>query len=112
MAKDSMKKTGLLLNAFSAGMLPRGSHIVIFSDITADEARALAETAVSAVGHADTAAVFGAVLGAPVPMNRVTAKLPSGSWALLGQYSGPRLAEGAKALPEGAEIRWMLVTVD
>jgi hypothetical protein len=64
----------------------------------------------SAVGHADTAAVFSAVLGLPIAQNRVSVKLTDPDIrALVGQYIGPRLPEGATTLPEGAAIEWWLV---
>ena len=65
----------------------------------------------SAVGHADTAAVFGAALGVPVACRRISVTLRAGERAILGQYNGPRLPEGATALPDGASIRWLLVEV-
>lgn len=68
---------------------------------------------VSAVGHADTAALFSALLGREITVNRVSVKLPggpdSGVFALIGQLQGPRLPEGATTLPEGATIAWWLV---
>lgn len=64
---------------------------------------------ISAVGHADTAAVFAAVLGRPVAVNRATIKLEKGHCLLVGQYIGPRLPEGATTLPEGATIEWWVV---
>ena len=63
------------------------------------------------VGHADTAAVFSSVLGVEIPCNRATVALKEGDVALVGQYSGPRLPEGATALPEGAAIKWVVVGV-
>ena len=66
----------------------------------------------SAVGHSDTAAVMSAALGAPVPMARVTVTLNAGDRILVGQYSGPRLLEGATTLPEGATLRWVIVTIE
>lgn len=49
--------------------------------------------------------------------NRVPVKIPErtyggAAWsAIVGQYDGPRLPEGAIALPEGASIRWVFVYV-
>ena len=64
----------------------------------------------SAVGHADTAAVFSKELGLPILANRVSVKLTDPETrALVGQYVGPRLPEGATRLPEGATIEWWLV---
>lgn len=109
-----------LLNAFSINMLPAGVSTVTFADKTVEEARELAAQAgvKSAVGHAATAAVFADVLGVDVPLNRVSVAIPPRLYgcppwvALVGQYSGPRLEEGATALPEGAAIRWVTVYVD
>lgn len=63
----------------------------------------------SAVGHADTAAVFSNILGFPVRPNRISVKLTKDTKALIGQYVGPRLPEGATELPEGARIEWWIV---
>jgi len=60
----------------------------------------------SAVGHADTAGVFSTVLGLPVECNRCNVVLNPDEFAIIGQYIGPRLPEGATTLPEGATIKW------
>jgi len=69
---------------------------------------------VSAVGHADTAAVFAAVLGRPVPVNRISVRLVGESLALVGQVVRPdggpyRLPEGSTTLPDDAVIEWWTV---
>lgn len=103
----------LLLNAFSANMLAEFPVSVSFSEISVEAAVSLVfNNLTSAVGHEDTAAVFSSVLGIPVPMNRATLVLKPGATAVLGQYTGPRLPEGAKTLPEGATIKWLLVRVN
>ena len=99
-----------LLNAFSLNMLSANADVTV-RQVSLDVARSLASTAVSAVGHADTANVFADVLGVPVACNRVSVTLRHGDTALVGQYSGPRLPEGATSLPEGATIKWMIVGV-
>lgn len=99
-----------LLNAFSLNML-NGNADVHVREVSLDTARNLAKVCTSAVGHADTAAVFADVLGVPVPCNRVSVTLDHCHVALVGQYSGPRLPEGATSLPEGATIKWMIVGV-
>lgn len=102
----------MLLNAFSANMLSEFPCAVDFTAISSAAARCnLADGFQSAVGHADTAAVFSAVLGIPVPYRRETVTLRPGQTAIIGQYSGPRLPEGATTLPEGADIKWLLVEV-
>lgn len=80
-------------------------------EIPLEEAKVLAADLESAVGHDDTAAVFSGLLGIAVATNRASVMLCAGDSALIGQYRGPRLPEGAKTLPEGAAIQWLLVTV-
>lgn len=100
-----------LLNAFSLNMVTDLPVTVVVEEIDLAEAKTLAIDCESAVGHADTAAVFGAMLECPVACNRATVTLQPGDNALVGQYSGPRLPEGASLLPEGASIKWLVVTV-
>lgn len=101
-----------ITNAFSLNMLSDNSrHEIIAQIITLEEARKMAANCVSAIGHADTAAVFSSVLGVPVQMNRSTLTL-NGDDLLVGQYVGSRLPEGATELPEGATIKWLVVTVN
>ena len=50
--------------------------------------------------------------GVEIPCNRATVALKEGDVALVGQYSGPRLPEGATSLPEGAAIKWLVVGVN
>jgi hypothetical protein len=119
-----------LLNAFSLSMVPEGAVLQV-EPIAASQAREFAVqvealdrpsqsgeiprawlSATSAIGHADTAEVISGILGVQVPVNRVSVKLaPGHDAAIVAQYSGPRLHEGAKALPEGAKIEWFEVRV-
>ena len=64
---------------------------------------------ISCIGHADTAELFTRLLGRNLPFNRISVKLDDQSCILVGQYSGPRLTEGATELPEGAEIEWWII---
>lgn len=109
-----------ILNAFSLSMLQANSlwtdNRLAIRHLADDEARRLLEVCaeakyrlVSGVGHADTARVFSNILGTEVPMNRVSIDFGGGDLLLIGQYSGPRLPEGATELPEGAAIRWFTV---
>ena len=100
-----------ILNAFSLNMIV-GDADVIVREVSRTMAAGLAAHCPSAVGHADTAAVFSAVLGVEIPCNRATVALKDGDLALVGQYSGPRLPEGATSLPEGATIKWLVVGVN
>ena len=69
----------------------------------------LSEGFVSAVGHADTARLIASQLGLEVEVNRTSISLEPGDSLVVAQYTGPRLPEGATALPPGAEIRYFLV---
>lgn len=127
-----------LTNAFSLNMLAELPADVRVMEITLELARGYLENGVvcarcgntirasrnpspcngvhewivdSAVGHADTAAVFTDVLGLPVRANRTTVSLAPGNAVIVGQYRGPRLPEGATRLPDGATIQWLLVEV-
>ena len=99
-----------ILNAFSLNMIVGNADIVV-REVSRTVAASLAASCISAVGHADTAAVFSNVLRVEIPCNRVTVALRDGDVALVGQYSGPRLPEGATSLPEGAAIKWVIVGV-
>ncbi len=111
----------ILLNAFSANMLAEFPASVEFTEVTAKnaamqlllaaESDGEAEMIRSAVGHQDTANIFASILGVHVPCNRATVSLRPGDTAILGQYIGPRLPEGATALPAGSRIVWLLVEV-
>ena len=112
----------MLLNAFSINMLASFPASIDIREISPDEARLalLCEAEeqgegesliLSAVGHADTAAVLTSILGVPVPCRRETVMLQPGSVSIVAQYTGPRLPEGSTTLPEGATIRFFAVTV-
>ena len=95
-----------VINAFSANMLGdiETPVAVSFHPVEWWEAMdMIADGFTSAVGHADTAAVFSEQLRTFVPCNRASVTLAQGDCALLGQYSGPRLPEGCKTLPEGGK---------
>jgi hypothetical protein len=98
-----------LTNAFSLNMITSFPARLSAEEVGLDEARRLAVTATSAVGHESTAAIFAALLGREVPVARINVRLLPGDALLVGQYIGPRLPEGATALPDGATIRWVLV---
>jgi hypothetical protein len=65
----------------------------------------------SAVGHADTAAVYSDLLGMAIPENRVSIVLEESDTLIVGQLTGARLPEGCKELPVGAEINWVVITL-
>ena len=107
-----------MLNAFSLNMFTVFPSEVRFMELTVEQVkeeiayeRRFKREIVSGVGHADTAAVFSDILGEEIPMSRINVKLGLGDRAIVGQYTGPRLPEGATTLPEGATIKWFLVVV-
>ena len=118
----------IICNAFSLQMLPEwrlsgvDSATGEFAPVATrlritpvDPQAAIAEHGgefVSAVGHADTAALFSSLLGVEVPACRVSVSLDEGTVLLVGQYVGPRLPEGSTTLPEGARVLWLLVELE
>ena len=117
------KNTNITIaNAFSLNMLPKGDYDHTFSmiEISLEKAREMVcncKEVKSCVGHADTARIFSTLLDTEVTPNRVAYQMDPDKRAfgstsdmlLVGQYSGPRLPEGATQLPLGAEIRWFIV---
>lgn len=106
-----------LLNAFSLNMVSgcpatiRVTELVGKSDLFDDVEDVLGSNWMSCVGHPSTAQLFSQVLGFHVECRRETISLQHGDIAVVGQYIGPRLPEGASELPEGAQIDWFKVTV-
>ena len=100
-----------LSNALSLSMLPTQGAQLSCVPVDLATARRLSIGAESVVGHADTAALFASLLGREVAVQRRSLALEAGDVLLVGQYSGPRLPEGAVALPTGAELRWWRVDV-
>jgi hypothetical protein len=115
-----------ITNAFSLAMLPLWRQSIVGEDgdpafvtelaITpCDPVAVLAKADAegrdvsSAVGHADTAALFAGILGRPVPSDRRSISLGCDEALLVGQYVGPRLPAGATTLPACATVRWFLV---
>ena len=67
------------------------------------------DTFVNAIGHESTAVLIGkdlAGLGLDLHANRISVKLKRGDLAIIAQYEGPRLPEGATELPEGAQFSY------
>ena len=99
-----MKK--YLVNAFSIQMLP-GPTTVRFEEIDVTE---VPTNVISAIGHADTAAVLSDILGFEIPMNRTFVTLEEDTEVYVAQLIGGRLPEGATTLPEGYGFRFYRVT--
>lgn len=66
---------------------------------------------VSAIGHEDTARIISNLLGLEIKPNRINVKLTLKDYAIVAQYVGPRLDEGATELPKGAEVKFYMVTI-
>lgn len=107
-------------NAFSINMFAHtAARAVDFIPLTVGEARGAVSynEIASAIGHADTARVVAHLLDVPERAEEweaVAATRPNVKWngegeLLVAQYSGPRLPEGATALPDGAEIQFWMV---
>jgi len=102
-----------VLNAFSVSMLDVDYAVASFRRISAMDAQTwlFDSPAESAIGHADTARIVGGLLRCDLPANRVSVKLACGERAIIAQYVGPRLPEGATELPAGAKIEFVIVEI-
>lgn len=102
-----------LCNAFSLGMLESLNVDIAVRPVEAQDVRDFHEREglISAVGHENTAVLFGGLLGFEVGCNRASLSLKPGDRLIVGQYRGPRLPEGATELPEGATVEWALVVI-
>jgi hypothetical protein len=102
-----------LSNAFSLSMISSTNHTGLsITPVSIETVKDIMDTGVeSFVGHTDTAAILTDLLGIPVPFNRTSLKLVRGDTLVVAQYTGPRMAEGTKTLPEGASFTFFVVTV-
>jgi hypothetical protein len=104
-----------LTNAFSLNMLDPAQveHTIRTARLSLEQAQEImrANDVVNAIGHADTDAVVRGLLDCPTLAVGSRLSLSAVADLLVAQYSGPRLPEGATALPEGATIIWLRVTV-
>lgn len=99
-----------LCNAFSLQML-QGAEAADISVLRMDGAPCLGEGVRCCIGHADTAAIVGRLVGRPgLKANRESVTLQPGDVVFVAQLTGGRLPEGATTLPEGFEIAWYEVT--
>jgi len=98
-----------LSNAFSLSMLPlNGSITIKVEEISPQQ---VPTDTISVVGHQDIAQILSNILKREVSYNRVTTKLKPTDVVYVAQYMGPRLPEGTKELPPGAEIQFLKVTI-
>jgi Domain of unknown function (DUF1874) len=107
-----------LLNSFSLSMLDSGHKNIQINRVGIDAVKKILTDCevVSAIGHADTASIISSLTGMEIPVNRISIVMSEREYsddgvAIVAQYSGPRLPEGTKTLPEGASFTWFLVQV-
>lgn len=117
------QKTLFVTNSFSLGMMDKGDYSTVLEKLLVvqlndEQAKKIIDFAseshqiVSGVGHANTAAILSDILEIEIPENRISLKFRHKDLILVGQYSGPRLPEGSTSLPEGASIKWYLVSTE
>lgn len=98
-------------NAFSLSMLGDVTTTrLIVRKLSKEEVKLiLGQGFESYVGHQDTANVLSNELGLDVPCNRGMLLLGKDDVAIVAQYMGGRLPEGATQLPEGTTFNYYLV---
>lgn len=94
-------------NAFSLQMVADNA-IIAKVEVSPEE---IPTEAVSIIGHADTAAVVGSLLGRNVPCNRASVMLDDEDTLYVAQVVGGRLPEGATTIPDGMELKFYRITV-
>jgi hypothetical protein len=116
-----------LTNAFSLNMLDtEEDHISVIETERISQSAAISDirsqcddwdgdfTGINAIGHPSTDAIVRDLIGHPFGFpegQRLSITMNNGDWAIVAQYSGPRLPEGATELPEGAKIIWFRIRV-
>lgn len=101
-----------VINAISGNMFDLGRAFdLCWSPLTLNEVKNLLKQGdwKSVIGHADFASLLTGMTGQKIEKNRINTTLNLGDKAILAQYKGPRLEEGAMALPKGATIQFALV---
>lgn len=91
----------------------KGEQLIRVSPISLDDVLSMVELKQlqSAVGHKETASILSEMFGVDVPFARKTVLMDPGDAAIVAQYIGPRLPEGATTLPKGASIEFRLVEI-
>lgn len=103
-----MKK--IISNAFSLQMLTL-EEITNVSIVPVEPNDIPWTDCVSAIGHADTAAVVSDIAGITVPCNRISVHLDPGDILYVAQVVGGRLPEGSTTLPEGFKLKFYKATI-
>lgn len=102
-----------LLNAFSLNMIAVEETQIVITEIPLDDVKYLMRSNVckSYIGHKDLAEIVSEQTQFFIPVNRENFVFGEVSRALVFQYSGPRLEEGTKTLPQDATIKYYHVKV-
>ena len=103
----SRKGKVYLGNAFSLQMVADNA-IIAKVEVSPEK---IPTEVVSIIGHADTAAVVGSILGRDVPCNRASVMLSDEDVLYVAQVVGGRLPEGATTIPDGMELKFYRITV-
>ena len=115
-----------ICNSFSLGMLPEwrlspdaDASSIRIEPVSAEQARAyIAQSeddghrVFSVVELEELARMFSADLARHVQVNKIDLSLCAGDRYLFGQYKGPNFIEGTFALPPGARIAWLVVSLE
>lgn len=105
---DKTKKIKVL-NGLPLGAMPQDAEVLSYELGLEDVKSLLKQNEYeSYIGHEDTAAVLSNLLGVPIVFNRVSATFDVGDTIITCAYSGPRLSEGTRVLPEGARFRFFV----
>lgn len=102
-----------IINGFSLNMTNLDTGMLLFHKINPETIKdeEFCDGFTSALGHADIARIASKMIGVEIPVNRCTLELKRGDQAVVVQYKGPRLPEGATVLPEGASVEFFLITL-
>ena len=100
--------TVYLGNAFSLNMVEAAPHGVQV-DILPVRPEEIPVSAVSIIGHEDTAKIVSGMLKRPVDVNRVKVTLEEGDVLYVAQYHGERLPAGTEVLPAASTLEFYCV---
>ena len=101
-----------LLNALPITAVPKNCVIKKY-ELTLSHVKEIFknEPCESFIGHSDTANILTGMLNTPVKQNRESAIINYDETFIIAAYVGPRLPEGAIALPKGASIEFYSIEV-
>jgi len=103
----------LLINTFSPNMV-KSNFTAHFENISQREAYEwlTSQTFTSAISSKEVAHLFGSLLQLPLLAVNVNISMTEGDQAVLGLYKGPKIRKRQAKLPQGASVKWYLITID